>query len=90
MSLLQENDPAWAARIIVAARLPLRPEDIGLSWDVIRATLLDLPRQAKTMPWRTVIDTLGPAEQASARLAALPEQAQAFLDTLPALSRCHP
>jgi len=80
MSLLQGNDPEWAASIIRAARLSFHPEDIGVTWTTVEETLRSLPRRAQMLPWYTVIDTLGSPEQAADRLARLGSEGRSYVD----------
>ncbi len=61
MAHLQDNRPEWAARITLAARVPFRPENIGVTWDEVMQTCAALPAFTRKLPWYSIIDAL--AEQ---------------------------
>jgi glycerol-1-phosphate dehydrogenase [NAD(P)+] len=58
MAHLQDNRPEWAARITLAARVPFRPEDIGVTWDEVMQTCAALPAFTHKLPWYSIIDVL--------------------------------
>ncbi|CAH1656227.1 MULTISPECIES: iron-containing alcohol dehydrogenase [unclassified Chelatococcus] len=82
MALLQDNDPDNPARCIVDARLPFHPEHIGASWELVADTLKALPEYARTMPWYTIIDTLGEPMLAAQKLSDFLPRARHFVDGL--------
>ncbi|WP_291976937.1 MULTISPECIES: iron-containing alcohol dehydrogenase [unclassified Chelatococcus] len=84
MALLQGNDPDSPARLIVDARLPFHPDHIGASWDLVADTLVALPDYARTMPWFTIIDTLGDPALAAQKLSDFLPGARRFVDGLKA------
>ncbi len=58
MAHVQGNRPEWAARMTQAARVPFRPEDIGVTWDEVMQTCAALPAFARKLPWYSIIDAL--------------------------------
>jgi hypothetical protein len=53
---MQGNDPEGAARVIRAARVAFRPEQIGTTWRQVEDAMLalpDYPRSTSRCSWRT-------------------------------------
>jgi glycerol-1-phosphate dehydrogenase [NAD(P)+] len=80
MSHLQDNDPEGVARVIADARVEIRPEAIGTTWDEVRAAVLALPAYAReVVPWHTIVARIVEAE-GEPGLASRFERARAFVE----------
>jgi glycerol-1-phosphate dehydrogenase [NAD(P)+] len=56
MAHIQSNDPEGAAGVIQAARIGFKPEQLGVSWRDVEATIANLPAYATRIPWYTLLN----------------------------------
>jgi glycerol dehydrogenase-like iron-containing ADH family enzyme len=84
MAHLQDNDPERAARVIHAARVGYRPEEIGTTWREVEDAMLALPEYAReVVPWYSIVNVLAEGPGGSrARLRERFHEARAFVEAL--------
>lgn len=56
MAHIQGNDAGKAAEIIQSAQIGFQPEQLGIAWRDVEATVVGLPQYATRVPWYTIID----------------------------------
>ena len=56
MAHIQGNDTGKAAEIIQSAQIGFQPEQLGIAWRDVEATVVGLPQYATRVPWYTIID----------------------------------
>lgn len=56
MAHIQGNNAEAAADIILSAGIRYQPEQLGITWDDVDATMSGLPRYATRVPWYTIIN----------------------------------
>jgi glycerol dehydrogenase-like iron-containing ADH family enzyme len=83
MAHIQENNPQRAADVIRSAQVAYRPEQLGMSWELVEKTVLALPQYANRVPWYTIINKFAQrGDEGRRELAARFESAKAFVQSL--------
>jgi glycerol dehydrogenase-like iron-containing ADH family enzyme len=58
MAHLQGQDVLWPAHIIRQAGILYKPEDLGLTWDIVEDTVMQLPVYCRGVPWYSVLNEI--------------------------------
>ena len=84
MAHIQGNDPEGAAGVIQAARIGFKPEQLGVTWQDVEATMAGLPAYATRVPWYTLLNEFAKrGEEGSRDLANRFATARDFVQHLP-------
>lgn len=84
MAHIQGNDPEGAADVVRTARIGFKPEELGVTWHDVDATMADLPHYATRVPWYTMLNKFAKrGDEGSRDLADRFSAAKEFVQRLP-------
>jgi hypothetical protein len=55
MAHIQGSNPERAAEIIRTAKMCFQPEQLGITWPIVEAIVMQLPEFARNVPWHTIV-----------------------------------